>query len=90
MDANVLIYSTSHCPFCIRAKRLLNERGVSDFREIMIDAQPEQREHMIALTGRRTVPQVFIGGQHVGGYDDLAALDRRGELRPMLEGVFGG
>lgn len=89
MDANVVIYSTTVCPFCIRAKRLLTERGLTKYREILIDKSPEQREQMMLLTGRRTVPQIFIGDEHVGGFDDLAALDRRGELLPMLQRVSG-
>lgn len=88
MDANVVIQITTHCPCCLRAKRLLEERGVSGNQEIMLDGQPERRDCMIARSGRRTVPQVFAGGYHVGGCDDLAAPDRRGQWRPMLQGVL--
>lgn len=86
MNPQVIVYSSAHCPFCTRAKRLLEDRGVSDYQEIRVDESTESRARMIALTGRRTVPQIFINSHHVGGFDDLAALDRRGALAPMLEG----
>lgn len=80
----VRMYTTAVCPFCIRAKSLLKQRGVTQIEEIRIDVDPAQREHMMAITGRRTVPQIFIGDRHVGGCDDLMALDSRGELTPLL------
>jgi glutaredoxin 3 len=81
----VKMYTTQVCPFCIRAKGLLKQRGVEHIEEIRIDLDPGQRDHMMAITGRRTVPQIFIGETHVGGCDDLMALDKRGELMPLLE-----
>lgn len=80
----VRMYTTQVCPYCIRAKQLLRERGVTEIDEVRIDLQPAERETMVALTGRRTVPQIFIGETHVGGCDDLIALDRAGGLRPLL------
>tara|TARA_B100001105_G_scaffold66929_1_gene52417 strand:- start:883 stop:1140 length:258 start_codon:yes stop_codon:yes gene_type:complete len=80
----VRMYTTQVCPYCIRAKQLLAQRGVKEIDEIRIDLQPAERDTMIELTGRRTVPQIFIGDQHVGGCDDLIALDRAGGLVPLL------
>ena len=80
----VRMYTTAVCPYCVRAKQLLKARGVETIDEIRIDVDPAQRDHMMAVTGRRTVPQIFIGATHVGGCDDLMALDARGELVPML------
>lgn len=80
----VVMYSTAVCPYCQRAEMLLKQRGVSEIEKIRIDADPAQRDAMIAKTGRRTVPQIFIGDRHVGGFDDLAALDREGGLLPLL------
>ena len=80
----VRMYTTLVCPFCIRAKQLLKQRGVDRIEEIRVDLQPAERDRMIAETGRRTVPQIFIGDTHVGGCDDLIALDRRGGLMPLL------
>ncbi len=80
----VRMYSTATCPFCIRAKALLRQRGVESIDEIRIDERPAERETMIRLTQRWTVPQIFIGELHVGGCDDLVALDRRGGLEPLL------
>ena len=80
----VRMYTTQVCPFCIRAKALLRQRGVSQIDEVRVDLDPTQRLHMMALTGRRTVPQIFIGDTHVGGCDDLMALDQRGGLLPLL------
>jgi glutaredoxin 3 len=80
----VRMYTTAVCPFCIRAKSLLKQRGVAQIEEIRVDVDPAQREHMMAITGRRTVPQIFIGERHVGGCDDLMALDSRGELSALL------
>jgi glutaredoxin 3 len=81
----VKMYTTQVCPYCLRAKALLKQRGVEAIEEIRIDLDPAQRDHMMAVTGRRTVPQIFIGETHVGGCDDLIALDQRGELMPMLQ-----
>jgi glutaredoxin 3 len=83
---SVKMYTTQVCPFCLRAKALLAQRGVSRIDEIRVDLDPAERDRMIQLTGRRTVPQIFIGDVHVGGCDDLQALDRRGELVPLLNG----
>lgn len=80
----VKMYTTAVCPYCIRAKALLKQRGVTQIEEIRIDADPAQRAHMMEITGRRTVPQIFIGETHVGGCDELMALDARGDLLPML------
>ena len=82
----VRMYTTQVCPYCIRAKQLLAQRGVKEIDEIRIDLQPAERDTMIELTGRRTVPQIFIGDTHVGGHDDLVALDQRGGLDPLLAG----
>ena len=82
----VKMYSTQVCPYCQRAKMLLKQRGVEAIEEVRIDLDPSQRDHMMAITGRRTVPQIFIGETHVGGCDDLIALDQRGGLLPMLAG----
>ncbi len=84
--SQVRMYTTQVCPYCIRAKALLKQRGVEQIDEIRVDLDPTQREAMIALTGRRTVPQIFIGDTHVGGCDDLMALDQKGGLVPMLAG----
>jgi glutaredoxin 3 len=84
--APVRMYTTAVCPYCQRAKALLKQRGVDQIEEIRIDTDPQQRDAMIGLTGRRTVPQIFIGDTHVGGCDDLIALDQRGGLAPMLAG----
>jgi glutaredoxin 3 len=78
------MYTTEYCPYCIRAKQLLKERGVGQIDEIRIDLDPDQRRTMMESTGRRTVPQIFIGQTHVGGCDDLIALDRQGGLMPLL------
>ena len=83
----VKMYSTASCPFCIRAKALLRQRGVESIDEIRIDEQPGEREAMIKATRRFTVPQIFIGEVHVGGCDDLVALDRSGGLEPLLAGA---
>jgi glutaredoxin 3 len=83
--AAVRMYTTQVCPFCVRAKALLKQRGVDQIDEVRIDLDPQQREQMMALTGRRTVPQIFIGDTHVGGCDDLVALDRSGGLEPLLQ-----
>jgi len=80
----VVMYSTGYCPYCSRAEMLLKQRGVTEIEKIRIDVQTEQRDIMIERTGRRTVPQIFIGSTHVGGFDDLAALDKAGGLMPLL------
>lgn len=80
----VKIYTTGSCPYCIHAKQLLKERGVTQLDEIRVDMQPAERTVMMEITGRRTVPQIFIGQTHVGGCDDLVALDGRGALLPLL------
>ena len=82
--AAVKMYTTQVCPYCVRAKALLKQRGVAQIEEIRIDLDPVQRDAMVALTGRRTVPQIFIGSTHVGGCDDLIALDQSGALAPLL------
>lgn len=83
----VLMYTTQVCPYCIRAKMLLKQRGVNDIQEVRIDLDASARMHMMEITGRRTVPQIFIGSTHVGGCDDLVALDQRGGLMPLLQGA---
>jgi glutaredoxin 3 len=83
---SVKMYTTAVCPYCIRAKQILKSKGVDAIDEIRIDMEPEKRRHMMELTGRRTVPQIFIGDEHVGGCDDLMALDARGGLMPLLQG----
>lgn len=80
----VKMYTTGLCPYCIRAKMLLKSKGVADIEEIRIDQLPDARSTMMELTGRRTVPQIFIGSTHVGGFDDLYALDQKGGLMPLL------
>ncbi len=80
----VRMYTTQVCPFCIRAKALLRQRGVAQIDEVRVDLEPAQRRRMMELTGRRTVPQIFIGDTHVGGCDELMALDQRGGLMPLL------
>ena len=80
----VTMYTTAVCPYCIRAKQILTARGVSHIEEIRIDNDDAQRIKMMEITGRRTVPQIFIGATHVGGCDDLMALDGKGALLPML------
>jgi len=80
----VRMYTTATCPYCIRAKALLAQRGVVAIDEIRVDLNPAERERMVQATGRRTVPQIFIGDTHVGGCDDLVALDQRGALMPLL------
>jgi glutaredoxin 3 len=86
MNPSVRMYTTPYCPYCQRAKALLVQRGVERIDEIRVDTDPDQRARMIDLTGRRTVPQIFIGDVHVGGCDDLTALDRRGGLQALLDG----
>jgi glutaredoxin 3 len=83
--ATVKMYTTQVCPFCIRAKQLLKQRGVEQIEEVRVDLNPQERQAMMERTGRRTVPQIFIGDTHVGGCDDLVALDQRGGLMPLLQ-----
>ena len=82
--AKVVMYSTAVCPYCIRAEQLLQRKGVGEIEKIRIDLEPELRIAMVEKTGRRTVPQIFINNQHIGGFDDLAALEMAGELTALL------
>lgn len=86
MTAHVVLYSTAMCPYCVRAERLLEAKGVTDIEKIRVDLDPEQRTLMMQRTGRRTVPQIYIGDTHVGGFDDLHALDQAGGLDALLKG----
>lgn len=81
----VKMYTTAVCPYCVRAKQLLKSKGVEQIEEIRIDLDPVQRDHMMQATGRRTVPQIYVGETHVGGCDDLMALDAKGGLLPLLQ-----
>ncbi len=80
----VRMYTSGYCPYCTMAKRLLSAKGVSQVLEILIDTDPSKRQEMMAATGRRTVPQIYVGEVHVGGFDELAALERQGKLDPLL------
>lgn len=82
--AKVVMYTSAVCPYCMNAERLLKNKGVTDIEKIRVDLQPELRAEMMEKTGRRTVPQIFIGDHHVGGFDDLHALDVQGGLDPLL------
>jgi len=82
---HVRMFTTGVCPYCTMAKRLLQGKGVATIEEVRIDHDPSQREAMMSATGRRTVPQIYVGNTHVGGFDDLAALDRAGALDPLLQ-----
>jgi glutaredoxin 3 len=86
MTAHVTLYSTAVCPYCVRAERLLEAKGVTGIEKIRVDLDPEQRVLMMQKTGRRTVPQIYIGDTHVGGFDDLYALEQAGRLDPLLKG----
>ena len=86
MSARVLMYTTAVCPYCMRAKQLLKARGVTDIEEVRVDVDSGSREEMMLKTRRRTVPQIYIGDTHVGGFDELSALDSAGKLRPLLDG----
>ena len=86
MAVPVMMYSTAICPYCVRAERLLHAKGVTAIEKVRVDLDAERRVEMMQKTGRRTVPQIYIGGVHVGGYDDLVVLDRAGKLDPMLAG----
>ena len=81
-----MMYATAFCPFCVQAERLLRAKGVADIAKVRVDLEPARRQEMMQKTGRRTVPQIYIGALHVGGYDDLVALDRAGKLGPLLAG----
>ena len=83
----VTMYTTAVCPYCVQAKRILQSRGVTQIDEIRVDAHPQERQKMMEITGRRTVPQIFRGATHVGGCDDLMALDSQGGLLPLLQGA---
>jgi glutaredoxin 3 len=80
----ILMYCTAICPYCVRAEQLLKHKGVGDIEKVRIDLEPDRRQEMMQRTGRRTVPQIFIGDTHVGGCDDLYALDREGKLDSLL------
>ena len=82
----VKMYTTAVCPYCVRAKQFLKSKGVESIEEVRVDMNPEERQKMMDLTGRRTVPQIFIGQTHVGGCDELIALDARGGLAPLVGG----
>ena len=87
MSAHVFMYTTAVCPYCTRAKLLLKARGVTEIEEVRVDLDPGRRDEMMHKTRRRTVPQIYIGDTHVGGFDDLSALDGAGKLRPLLDGA---
>ena len=80
----VLMYTSGYCPYCVRAEQLLRRKGVDEIEKVRVDLDPAGRDHMMEITGRRTVPQIFIGETHVGGCDDLYELDRAGGLEPLL------
>ncbi len=84
MMANIVMYSTAVCPYCVNAEKLLLAKGVKEINKIRVDLQPEKREEMMQKTGRRTVPQIYIDDHHIGGFDDLRALDLAGGLDPLL------
>ncbi|MFN0038602.1 MAG: glutaredoxin 3 [Burkholderiales bacterium] len=85
----VIMYCTAVCPYCVAAERLLQRKGVADIQKIRVDMEPDRRMEMIQRTGRRTVPQIFIDDHHVGGFDDMAALDHEGRLDPLLASASG-
>jgi glutaredoxin 3 len=82
--AKVTMYSTAVCPFCLMAERLLKSKGIEQIEKVRVDLEPQRRQEMMERTGRRTVPQIYVGDRHIGGYDDLSALDRAGGLDPLL------
>jgi glutaredoxin 3 len=86
MTARVVMYTSAVCPYCVRAERLLDAKGVTNIEKIRVDLDPEQKIDMMQKTGRRTVPQIYVGTTHVGGFDDLYALDQAGKLDPLLNG----
>lgn len=85
MQAKIRMYATAVCPYCVRAEQLLRRKGVQDIEKIRVDQDPARRDEMISLTGRRTVPQIFIGDTHVGGCDDLYELEHQGKLDTLLQ-----
>lgn len=85
----VMMYSTASCPFCVQAERLLARKGITDIETVRVDLEPSRRVEMMKRTGRRTVPQIYIGERHVGGFEELAALERTGKLDPLLAGPPG-
>lgn len=87
MQPKILMYATAVCPYCVRAEGLLRRKGVTEIEKVRIDTDPARRDEMMERTGRRTVPQIYIGATHVGGHDDLVALDARGGLDPLLAGA---
>ena len=87
MSARVLMYSTGVCPYCLMAERLLKAKGVDLIEKIRVDLEPQQRADMMQKTGRRTVPQIYIGDTYVGGFDELSALERGGKLDALLQGA---
>ena len=87
MSARVLMYSTGVCPYCVMAERLLTAKGVQNIEKIRVDLEPEQRAEMMQKTGRRTVPQIYIGDTPVGGFDDLSKLEHEGKLDALLQGA---
>jgi Glutaredoxin, GrxC family len=87
MKPKVIMYTTAYCGYCRRAERLLESKGITDVVQIRVDLSPDARVAMMRRTGRRTVPQIYIGDHHVGGYDELAALDREGRLAALLAGI---
>jgi glutaredoxin 3 len=82
--ASIVMYTTAMCPYCIQAERYLRNKGVADIDKVRVDLEPARRQEMMQRTGRRTVPQIYIGDTHVGGFDDLVALDHAGGLQPLL------
>lgn len=86
---HILMYCTAVCPYCVAAERLLKSKGITEIEKVRIDQQPARRAEMMERTGRRTVPQIYIGERHVGGFDDLAALDAAGDLQPLLNDGAG-
>jgi glutaredoxin 3 len=86
IDATVTMYTTATCPYCIQAERFLRAKGVAEIAKVRVDLEPARRIEMMVKTGRRTVPQIYVGHTHVGGYEDLVALDRAGGLDPLLGG----
>jgi len=84
ITAPVMMYSTAVCPYCVRAERFLHAKGVTEIAKVRVDLEPARRVEMMTKTGRRTVPQIYVGETHVGGFDDLIALDRAGGLDPLL------
>ncbi|UUZ51298.1 glutaredoxin 3 [Massilia sp. B-10] len=87
MTAPVKMYTSAVCPYCVRAERLLDAKGVTNIEKIRVDLDPEQKVEMMQKTGRRTVPQIYVGDTHVGGFDDLYALDQAGKLDLLLNGA---